>query len=172
MKKTGKKRDTEIGPTPTDKQDNGNYIFSLRNFSAFFEVEPNSGQVVKEYTGHIGVHEQPIQGWICFADRDCTGSNKSIAIEKQSIRITDSEGVVKNRLWRVSFSTRIEVLPNGNFFVTTISTVMEIDPQGTVLFKAAIKGQDPDMESKGRDALPKMTGRCKWKTLYKAVKTN
>ena len=56
--------------------------------------------------------------------------------------------------------------------MTTISTVMEIDPQGTVLFKAAIKGQDPAMESKGRDALPKMTGRCKWKTLYKAVKTN
>ena len=156
-------------------KENGNYFLSLRNFSAFFEVEPNSGRVVKEYTGHIGVHEPtPYKDGFVLADRDCTGSNKSNAVEKQSIRITDSEGVVKNRLLegKLLLARGIEVLPNGNFFVTTISTVMEIDPQGTVLFKAAIKGQDPDMESKGRDALPKMTGRCKWKNLYKAVKTN
>ena len=155
-------------------KDNGNYIFSLRNFNAFFEIDPNSGRIVREYTGHIGVHEPtPYKDGFVLADRNCTGSKKSDYVEKQSIRITDSEGVIKKRLLEGEhlFTRGIEVLPNGNLFVTTLSTVMEIDPDGKLLFKAAIKGQDPNIESTGRSAREKIIGRCKPKTLYKAVRT-
>jgi hypothetical protein len=155
-------------------KDNGNFIFSLRNFNSFFEINPNSGRIVKEYAGHVGVHEPtPYKDGFVLGDRNCTGSNNSDAIERQSIRITDSDGIVKKRLLESKhLMTRgIEVLPNGNLFITTASTVMEIDANGKIFFKAAIKGQDPNIEATGRAARKKIIGRCKWKTLYKAVRT-
>ena len=153
--------------------DNGNYLLSLRNFSAFFEVD-TEGKILKEYRGHVGNHEPKVykDGFV-LADRNCIGDNKSNYKELNAIKILDSNGKTVETLLEGQhlFTRGIEVLENERLFITTISSLMEIDSNGEVYFKAVLKGLSPELESEGRKARKKMTGSCKWKTVYKAVRT-
>ena len=153
--------------------DNGNYLLSLRNLSAFFEVDPE-GRILKEYKGHVGVHEPKVykDGFV-LADRNCTRDSKSNYKEFNAIKILDGNGKTVKILLEGQhlFARGIEVLANERLFITTISSLMEIDTNGKVYFKAVLKGLNPELESEGREARSKMTGSCRPKTVYKAVRT-
>ena len=152
---------------------NGNYLFSFRNLSAFFEVNP-SGKIIREYKGNVGVHVPKVykDGFV-LADRNCKGSKKSNFKEMNSIKILDSNGKVKKELLKGEhMCTRgIQVLSNDRLFITTLSSLIEIDNNGKIYYKSVLKNVDENLEKDGLKTRKEMKGFCKWRTVYKAVKT-
>ena len=90
-----------------------------------------------------------------------------------SIKILDSNGKVKKELLKGEhmFTRGIQVLSNDRLFITTLSSLIEIDNNGKIYYKSVLKNVDQNLEKDGLKTRKEMKGFCKWRTVYKAVKT-
>tara|TARA_Y100000588_G_scaffold288861_1_gene307376 strand:- start:1903 stop:2991 length:1089 start_codon:yes stop_codon:yes gene_type:complete len=154
-----------------ERQQNGNTLISLRNFSMFVIVDPK-GRPKKLFKDIWLVHEPHKTGFGYIAsDRFSGGGAPRFSIVKIL-----AEGKREKLLTKQFFAVRgIELMPHERFNITSVGNVFEIDKNGTVLHRMHLSIQKEDAERHlGGDRKPGHIldeGRCAPLNLYKVVKT-
>ena len=149
-----------------EKLSNGNLLISLRNFSTFLELNPETSEVVYKNNTIPGVHQPtPYEGGYLAADRACG---------KESIHWIKSDGTHLKLFTGEFLTTRgIEHLAGNHFLITSATNITEISLDGKIHYRATIPKANPVHEKSvtSQGDLPPW-GFCAPTVLYHAVPTS
>ncbi|OGO00315.1 MAG: hypothetical protein A2Y58_01895 [Chloroflexi bacterium RBG_13_51_52] len=117
---------------------NGNTLISLRNFNFVVEVDPE-GAVIRTIGEGICSHQhdpevQP-NGNILFANHD--NPQRAIELDATTGSIVWEYTILNEKNWPVRDADR---LPNGNTLITGTTEIVEVTPQGEVVWRFGLQG--------------------------------
>jgi len=117
---------------------NGNTLISLRNFHLIVEVDPG-GDVVRPIGKGILRHQHdPVMldnGNVLIADH--TRPQSAIELDPATNEIVWSYEMTDSSTWPVRDADR---LPNGNTLITGTTKIVEVTPDGEVVWQLSLKG--------------------------------
>jgi hypothetical protein len=122
-----------------ERLSNGNTLVSLRNFDTIVEVNPD-GKIIQKISmdgmEHNHDPEQLANGNILYATH--AKPQKAIELENGTWREVWSYAVKQQAAWPLRDADR---LPNGNTLITGSTVIIEVTPEGKIVWQLRLKTQ-------------------------------
>ena len=129
---------------------NGNTLISLRNFDMVVEVNPEGAVVRKIGEGIlIGIHDPEI-----LPNGNILGALPAIRLPVHVIEIDPNNDAV---VWQFTWPSELmpqyardaNRLPNGNTLITGTTAIVEVTPQGKIVWQLRLQDVSPEQASEG-----------------------